>query len=312
MWKDALTCLGLTLALLLLVMFSGVWREGISTTITFAGDELASDCGENCVVLDEVSVDSSQGNEDELAKQAPQNLEQALVDNFDQAKSKVEISTYDNDQLWWRSADGYRLVVSGAQTVGVEVENTAGSPNLATKNLNTHPATKNSQIKKAISVTGKYLKKLGFKKKKFSSCPLNYVGDPFNNCVNYFEKDDLKCNLIVGFGGLNDFSNQDKYRLELTCSEHYDQFATVATPLIKATHLFNPEWKTADMAAFKVVEDNGYFRIDFGDRQADRHAIFKKEGQELELLDGGKRAVACSTVSEFGIPSVVSGGCFAE
>jgi hypothetical protein len=71
--------------------------------------------------------------------------------------------------------------------------------------------------------------------------------------------------------------------------------------------LLNPEWKTTDMAVFRWLQEGDFYRVDFGDRQADRHAIFKRIDKDYELIDGGKMAVSCEVIERHGMPIKISG-----
>ncbi|MDR0462973.1 MAG: hypothetical protein LBG64_02010 [Pseudomonadales bacterium] len=312
MLKDALISLGLVVTLLVFALVSGFFPGNINTTITFAGDTITDvfsddndDCEtDNCVVVENTSVRTN-SDESLSSREIIESVSDHLNNRtFRRAVVSPNINIYENDQLWWRNSDDFRLVISDAHSVIVEVN--SSNQNFSDENLNTHPASRDNQIRRATNATSRHLRSLGFRRRSFNECPINHVGDPFNNCINYFEKDDIKCSLIVGFGSTDNTSNRNILRMELTCSDNYYDLADMALPLMRATQLLNPQWKTTDMAVFSVIENDGYYRIYFGDRQADRHAIFSRVNNSYTLLYGGRAAISCADAEYLEISTEIS------
>lgn len=329
MLKDALISLGAVLILLIVAVVIGVghartgqllWflpkeeetEELIATTTTTTTEtDYCCDCEQACRDGELKISKLPKAQKDILAANASVNVANYLSKELTGVNPKITIASYDQDQLWWRSREGYRLTVPNAKTMALEV--TTESRNSLEKSdinkLNTHPATRNAQIKKSISLTSSYLKDLDFKRREFDRCPLNFTNDPFNNCVAYFERANITCNLIVGFGSFTNPQLDGKYRLELTCSDTYKQHHAKVTPLLDALTLINPQWWTPDLVSFNYLENGNFYRLDLGYDKADRHALFKLQDGKYMLIDGGFNAVPCQVVRTHGVPTDLSGRC---
>jgi hypothetical protein len=319
MLRDALLSIGavVTLLVLAVVLSLGFSRTGSLLWFMPTSDRdeiLAAGLDPDCMCPTTCEVRVSRlprAQRDALAADASHSLADHLGRELHTATPEVIINTYTNDQLWWRSREGYRLVVPGARTMVMTVETDADTTrrNSNFNRLGNHPATRNGQIRRAISLTNSYMSDLGFRRSEFNGCPLNIVGDPFNNCVAHFERANIFCSLTVSLDDPTNHDLNDTYRLEMTCSDSYRDYHAAIVPLLDTLTLINPSWFTPDLVTFNFLEEGDFRRIDLGYTVADRHALFVLQDGRYQLIDGGFAAVPCQVANNFGVPTTLVGQC---
>jgi hypothetical protein len=216
--------------------------------------------------------------------------------------------TYINDQLWWRSEkEGYRILVTGAKVFGAQVPTTQVAREKAPQdNKSEHPALTHPLLAKVSKEISTQLDALGFKRDHFKNCPLSEAYDPFNNCVYYYTRDQVKCSLIAGYGRLDKQPDQLPYlRLELACSSDYDSAYASAAPYLLTLSLINPDWYVPDMAVYSSRTVDNWTRVSFGQQ----YGIFTQLDDGYRLLTGGYYPPSCDLVTSENVPIEIYQEC---
>ncbi|MDO5561430.1 MAG: hypothetical protein Q4G02_01510 [bacterium] len=246
-----------------------------------------------------------------LAANPTVSISNTLSEKFAKQISRGELEqvNFTNDQLWWRSPEeNYRILVSGASVAGFQVPTTAKAATLApSKENEAHPAATHPLLKKVIKTISKEMSSLGYKKSKFSQCPVSEAYDPFDNCVaTYTHKNGQKCSLIAGYGRLDRQLSETPYlRLELACSDQYEQAYQQVQPYLYTLRAINPEWRVPDMAVYQVETSGIWSRVSFGSN----YGIFQKIDNGYKLVTGGATLPGCLLVQSNNIPQEIYREC---
>lgn len=237
-------------------------------------------------------------------------LSTVLHDKFSSKinQGELEQTNFVNDQLWWRSEkENYRILVSGAKVTGFQVVTTQTALELAPKkSTDLHPAARHPLLKKVIKTINKEMSDLGYKKSHFDNCPVNEAYDPFNNCLAFYTKDNHKCTLTVGYGRLDRQASATPYlRVELACSDAYEESYQKAQPYLYTLNLINPEWHVPDMAVYNVATVGDWARVNFGSS----YGIFQKIDSGYKLIGGGINPLSCLIVQNNSVPQEIYREC---
>ena len=188
--------------------------------------ELSGACPTGCIT-DEAAV-TAQNNQKNVWRRDPASSISSVIEKefaTQLGNHDLEQANFVNDQLWWRSQEeNYRLLIPNATVVGFQVPTTERAGELTPKDDDTvHPASTHPLFKKIIKQINRSMSSLGFKKGQFAQCPISEAYDPFNNCLQTYTYEDMKCSLIGGYGRLDRQASEQPYlRLELSCSNQYD------------------------------------------------------------------------------------------
>ena len=267
----------------------------------------AAECSQNCAT----EPASSPSDKDVLASQPIDTISKTISEKLAQpiARGELAQANFTNDQLWWRSEkENYRILVPGAQVAGFQVPTTDKAITLTpTKDDEAHPATTHPVLKKVIKIINQRMSSLGYKRSKFAQCPVSEAYDPFNNCVyTYTHKNGQKCSLIAGYGSLDRQESTTPYlRLELACSDQYEQAYNQAQPYLYTLRVINPEWRVPDMAVYQVTNSGDWSRVSFGSN----YGIFQKVENGYKLITGGLIDPGCLFVQENNIPQEIYQRC---
>lgn len=248
---------------------------------------------------------------DVLAANPVASVSDALSEKFAKQISRGELEqmNFVDDQLWWRSPEeNYRILVSNAGVAGFQVPTTAKAATLAPNKENeAHPATTHPLLKKVIKAISKEMSSVGYKKSKFSQCPVSEAYDPFDNCVaTYTHKNGQKCSLIAGYGRLDRQTSETPYlRLELACSDQYEQAYQQAQPYLYTLRAINPEWRVPDMAVYQVETSGNWSRVSFGSN----YGIFQKIDNGYKLITGGTTHPGCLLMQTNNVPQEIYHEC---
>ena len=225
------------------------------------------------------------------------------------ANGEADSNYITNTTMWWRSPDeDYRILVPAGKTLTVSVPTTAKAYTLTPEDKNQqHPALRHpllAQVEKEITTR---LKKLDFKKSSFNHCPVNESYDPFDNCVATFTKNDQRCNLIAGYGQSSSSLEPDKpyLRLELTCSDQYQQAYNQAAPYLYTINLINPPWLAQDTAVYHLQNQGELIKVDFGYHQA----YFQPIDDGLRMLETDNFTSSCALHYQNGTQQIVQLNC---
>ncbi len=224
------------------------------------------------------------------------------------SQGELEQANFVNDQLWWRSEkEDYRILVPAAKVTGFQVATTQTALELAPKkSTDTHPAARHPLLKKVIKAINKEMSNLGYKKSKFINCPVNEAYDPFNNCLATYTKDNHKCTLIAGYGRLDRQASTTPFlRVELACSDDYEDAYQLAQPYLYSLNMINPEWHVPDMAVYNVITSGDWSRVSFGSN----YGIFQKITSGYKLIAGGINPVSCLVAQTNSIPQEIYREC---
>lgn len=207
------------------------------------------------------------------------------------ANSSLQMSTDQDEILWWRSdKEDYRLAIPNATVVGWQVATTEKAVALTPTDINSaHPAARHPQLKKVITTVNKLMTKIGYKKSAFAQCPVNEAYDPFNNCLaTYTLKDsEMRCSLIGGYSQLTtDATDQAEpyLRVELACSDQYQTAYSQAFPYLFVLDQVNPPWKIPDMAVLGVDQNGDTARVTFDQNY---YGQYRRVENGYQLIDGG-------------------------
>ena len=214
--------------------------------------------------------------------------------------------------LWWRSDDGYRIRAQGGKSFTAQVVTTATAYQLAPtggkkQDQDVHPALRHPLLGTIQKEITSALKDLDFKVAKLDNCPVNDAYDPFNNCIAAYthKKNNQKCLLLARYGTHEvplDPQNP-ALRIELTCSDTYDQAYALASPYLYAVNIINPEWLVPDSAVYSVNRDDqepSIVRVEFGYQQEApyRIAYFQQLDKGLQLLGNNISERSCSVAPD--------------